>query len=61
MLVTQDSGFHELAALLGSPPKIVWVKCGNRPRGFITNLLLKHRDDLAVFAADADVGVAELG
>lgn len=59
-LVTQDSDFHELAVLFGSRPKIIWVKCGNRPRSFVTNLLLKHRAALDAFDADADAGVAEL-
>jgi predicted nuclease of predicted toxin-antitoxin system len=31
-LVTQDSDFHELATLYGSPPKVIWLKCGNKPR-----------------------------
>lgn len=31
-LVTKDVDFHELASLYGSPPKVVWLKCGNRPR-----------------------------
>ncbi|MGH8161093.1 MAG: DUF5615 family PIN-like protein [Gammaproteobacteria bacterium] len=59
-LVTKDSDFHELAALYGSPPKIVWLKCGNQPRHSMTNLLLKHHQQLVAFDQDADTGVAEI-
>lgn len=59
-LVTKDSDFHELAALYGSPPKIIWLKYGNRPRHFIVELLLKHRKQLVAFDQDADASVAEI-
>ncbi|MDN5865573.1 MAG: DUF5615 family PIN-like protein [Gammaproteobacteria bacterium] len=59
-LVTRDSDFHELAALYGPPPKVVWLKCGNRPRRYITDLLLKHRDRLVAFDADLEASVAEI-
>ncbi|MGH8190043.1 MAG: DUF5615 family PIN-like protein [Rhodanobacteraceae bacterium] len=59
-LVTKDSDFHELATLYGSPPKIIWIKCGNRPRWYITNLLLKHRDEIVTFGEDDVADVAEI-
>jgi uncharacterized protein (DUF433 family)/predicted nuclease of predicted toxin-antitoxin system len=31
MLVSLDSDFAEMAALLGSPPKVIWLRCGNQP------------------------------
>ena len=30
-LVTLDSGFAEMAALYGPPPKVIWLRCGNQP------------------------------
>lgn len=59
-LVTQDSDFHELAALYGSPPKVIWLKCGNRPRWFISSLLLRHRDEIIAFDDDPDADVVEI-
>ena len=29
VIVTQDSDFAERSKLFGSPPKIVWLRCGN--------------------------------
>ena len=60
-LVTMDSDFHELATLHGAPPKIVGLKCGNRPRWYIVERLLKHRDALLAFDADDEATVAEIG
>jgi predicted nuclease of predicted toxin-antitoxin system len=37
-IVTQDSDFHELASFYGAPPKIIWLKCGNRPRWYVQAL-----------------------
>ena len=29
VIVTQDSDFVERSKLLGPPPKVVWLRCGN--------------------------------
>lgn len=59
-LVTQDSDFHELATLHGSPPKVIWLKCGNRPRWFVQSLLLRHREKIMAFVNDPDADVVEI-
>ncbi|WHZ18489.1 MAG: hypothetical protein OJF55_000638 [Rhodanobacteraceae bacterium] len=59
-LVTKDSDFHELAALRGAPPKVIWIKCGNRPRWYVTNLLLKHQGEIIAFGDDDEADVAEI-
>lgn len=30
-IVTQDADFTERSRLYGSPPKVVWLRCGNAP------------------------------
>lgn len=30
-IVTQDADFAERSRLYGSPPKVVWLRCGNAP------------------------------
>ena len=42
-LVTQDSDFADLAALLGPPPKVIWLRCGNQPTRTIEALLRARR------------------
>ena len=31
-IVTKDSDFHEISLVQGSPPKILWLKCGNKSK-----------------------------
>lgn len=59
-IVTHDSDFHELATLYGAPPKIIWLKCGNRPRDFITRLLIKHRRRIEAFGENDQTAVIEI-
>jgi predicted nuclease of predicted toxin-antitoxin system len=30
-IVTQDADFAERSRLYGSPPKVIWLRCGNAP------------------------------
>ncbi|WP_242017569.1 DUF5615 family PIN-like protein [Trichocoleus sp. FACHB-69] len=30
-IVTQDADFAEKSRLYGSPPKVIWLRCGNTP------------------------------
>jgi predicted nuclease of predicted toxin-antitoxin system len=34
-LVTKDSDYYEQSALLGHPPKVIWLRCGNRPTTYV--------------------------
>lgn len=38
-IVTLDADFADLAALHGAPPKIVWLRCGNRPMAYVADLI----------------------
>ena len=31
ILVTLDADYADAAALRGPPPKVIWLRCGNRP------------------------------
>ena len=38
-IVTQDADFPEKSRLYGSPPKVVWLRCGNVPTRQVEALL----------------------
>lgn len=38
-IVTQDADFAERSRLYGSPPKVVWLRCGNAPTPQIEALI----------------------
>lgn len=59
-IVSQDSDFHELAMYYGVPPKVIWLKCGNRPRWYVAALLLSHKDRIIDFGDDPGTAVLEV-
>lgn len=52
IMVTQDADFADMAALYGPPPKVIWLRCGNQPSGFIEQLFRNHAEAIRAFAAD---------
>ncbi|MFN4953786.1 MAG: DUF5615 family PIN-like protein [Aphanizomenon sp.] len=37
-IVTQDVDFAERSRLYGSPPKVIWLRCGNAPTQVVESL-----------------------
>ncbi len=52
VLVTLDADFAEMAALLGPPPKVIWLRRGNQPTAVIEGLLRDHAKAIAAFEHD---------
>ena len=52
IIVSHDSDFADLAAVLGPPPKVIWLRCGNQPTAVIEKLLRDHADGIAAFDKD---------
>lgn len=48
-LVSLDADFAERAALLGPPPKVLWLRCGNRSTEYVEKLLRENREAIAAF------------
>ena len=51
-LVTKDRDFSQLCALHGAPPKVVWLRVGNRATGRIAEILRRHHEAMCRFVAD---------
>ncbi|MGH6925510.1 MAG: DUF5615 family PIN-like protein [Propylenella sp.] len=60
VLVSQDSDFAEMATLLGAPPKLIWLRCGNRPTSVVESILRDHADTIFAFETDADATFLEI-
>lgn len=43
IIVTKDSDFQELSVLKGEPPKVIWLKCGNKSKQYIADLLIQNK------------------
>src|SRR5436305_1369161 len=59
-LVSHDADFAEMAALLGPPPKVIWVRGGNRPTNAIAELLRARVEIITAFQNDESAECIEL-
>jgi len=59
-IVSLDSDFADIAAMRGAPPKIIWLRCGNRPTEFVERLIRERAEPIARFGEDAAAACLEL-
>lgn len=59
-LVSQDSDFADMAALFGSPPRVIWLRCGNQPTESIDKLLRDQAQVIASFEQDPAAACLEI-
>jgi predicted nuclease of predicted toxin-antitoxin system len=52
-IVSKDSDFHQRSFLLGFPPKVIWVRVGNRSTEDIIRILKRNASAIRDFCADA--------
>lgn len=49
-IVTLDSDYSDLSILRGSPPKVVWLRCGNSTVAEVEKLLREHSESIKSLA-----------
>lgn len=54
VIVTLDADFYELSLLHDSPPKVLWLRCGNQPTDTIAKLLRQRLPEIMDFASDSE-------
>ena len=59
-LVSKDADFHEFSTIYGHPPKVIWLRCGNKPNWYVLNLLLNHRNRIGDFIYDEETSCLEI-
>lgn len=59
-IVSQDVDFAEMAALLGAPPKVIWLRAGNRSTVGISTLLRRHAELIVAFGNDNAAACLEI-
>ena len=59
-IVSKDADFQRLAATLGPPPKVVWLRVGNGPTRVVEALLRARLSDVLAFLADPTISLLEL-
>jgi len=59
-IVTKDSDFHEFSLVYGTPPKVIWLKCGNQPKWYELGLLINNQESIETFFEDQESGCLEI-
>jgi predicted nuclease of predicted toxin-antitoxin system len=59
-IVSQDVDFAEMAALLRSPPKVIWLRAGNQSTAAISTLMRRHAELILAFGNDDDAACLEI-
>ena len=59
-IVTQDADFAEKSRLYGSPPKVIWLRCGNAPTSQVETLLRSGEQEIVQLLQNPDLHCLEL-
>lgn len=57
VIVTKDVDFSDRSALLGHPPKVIWVRLGNCSTSDIAAALRKHHGQVEALVEDEGLGL----
>ncbi len=59
-IVTQDADFAERSRLYGSPPKVVWLRCGNAPSNQVETLIRSGQEAIQELLGNPTLHCLEL-
>lgn len=59
-IVTQDADFAERSRLYGSPPKVVWLRCGNAPTRQVEALIRAGQEAVEELLLNPSLNCLEL-
>jgi len=60
VVVSKDSDFHQRSLVLGSPPKVIWVRLGNCSTADVEQLLRHYEDSIKEFDDDSEAAFLSL-
>jgi len=53
-ILTKDKDFVDLVGRLGSPPTVIWLRCGNTSEDRLKQILTDHLDEALDFIASGE-------
>jgi predicted nuclease of predicted toxin-antitoxin system len=59
-IVTQDADFAERSRLYGSPPKVIWLRCGNAPTSRVESILRIGAETIQAFLENNSLDCLEI-
>ena len=59
-IVSKDSDYHQRSFVVGPPPKIIWLRIGNKSTAQIEQLLRSRRAEIEAFGENPDAAFLAL-
>ena len=59
-IVTQDADFAEKSRLYGSPPKVIWLRCGNTTTAQVEAILRSAIEAIEELSSNSNLDCLEL-
>lgn len=59
-IVTFDADFYDFSIVWGHPPKIVWIRTGNKTTKEVELILRKHIETIKLFKKDDELACLEI-
>ena len=59
-IVTFDGDFYDFSLVWGHPPKIVWIRTGNKTTNEIESIIRKHQENIDLFISDLELACLEI-
>jgi predicted nuclease of predicted toxin-antitoxin system len=60
IIVSKDADMHDLSLVLGSPPKVIWLRLGNCSTSQVEQLLRQDFDVIKLFCEDDNLSLLSL-
>lgn len=60
-ILTKDWDFNFMSTMLGCPPKVIHLKCGNKTTQQILSIILKREAVIKEFIEDTDTCYLDIG
>ncbi|MBL1281099.1 MAG: DUF5615 family PIN-like protein [Fluviicola sp.] len=59
-IITFDADFYNFSLIWGHPPKIVWIRTGNKTSAEIESILRNHEKNIECFISDKELACLEI-
>ena len=59
-IVTKDADFYDMSLVLGSPPRVIWLKGGNATKAEVARVLLEGRESIEMALGAGGVDCVEV-
>ena len=59
-IITFDADFYDFSVIWGHPPKIIWIRTGNKTTNEIDLILRKHYQSIETFVDISDLACLEI-